>query len=47
MIVSKDGYIKILDFGLAKLFAHGAEDSEAGTVTRDGTTSGTILGTVI
>jgi len=46
MIVNKDGTIKILDFGLAKLFAIGAKDSEAGTVTRDGTTPGTILGTV-
>ena len=54
IIVSEDGRVKLLDFGLAKLtettFAAGV-DSEAGTATitaRDGvqTEEGTILGTV-
>ena len=46
MIISEDEYLKILDFGLAKLLALDKEGSEAPTVDRDGTTPGTLLGTV-
>ena len=46
IVISEDGYLKILDFGLAKLVALDDEGSEAATVDRDGTTPGTILGTV-
>ena len=46
MIISDDGYIKILDFGLAKLVAESDAGSEILTAVKDGTTPGTILGTV-
>jgi len=46
LIVSDDGYIKILDFGLAKLVAESDVGSEILTAIKDGTTPGTILGTV-
>ena len=46
VIISEDGYVKILDFGLAKLSAHGAVGSEIATAVKGGTTPGTILGTV-
>jgi len=51
IIVSEDGRVKLLDFGLAKLTAAADIDSEAGTATMTDredvqTEEGTILGTV-
>ncbi len=48
LFVTKDGRIKVLDFGLAKLtqpVPDGGSESEASTMTR-GTDPGTVLGTV-
>jgi hypothetical protein len=47
LMISKDGFIKILDFGLAKL-VQPAEGpfSEAATMAQAPTTPGTVLGTV-
>jgi DNA helicase II / ATP-dependent DNA helicase PcrA len=50
LMMSRDGYAKILDFGLAKLVAQReralAADSEQKTLLRVKTESGTLLGTV-
>jgi Tol biopolymer transport system component len=48
LIVSKDGYVKILDFGLAKLADRGVASAEGPTVSAGapGTEPGTVLGTV-
>jgi DNA helicase II / ATP-dependent DNA helicase PcrA len=50
LMVSRDGYVKILDFGIAKLVPRRnrslAADSEQKTLVRVETQSGTILGTV-
>jgi serine/threonine-protein kinase len=40
-----DGYVKILDFGLAKLLPQPSVDSEAVTITKEGTAAGTVTGT--
>jgi DNA helicase-2/ATP-dependent DNA helicase PcrA len=51
LMINRDGYAKILDFGLAKLVAQrdraiAAADSEQKTLLRVETESGTLLGTV-
>lgn len=50
LMINRDGYAKILDFGLAKLVAHRektlAADSAQKTLLRVQTESGTLLGTV-
>ncbi len=48
LILSKDGYVKILDFGLAKLEERGIAASEGPTVSAGapGTEPGTVMGTV-
>ncbi|MGD8895124.1 MAG: protein kinase [Acidobacteriota bacterium] len=43
--LTKEGQVKLLDFGLAKVSAGGAVDSEGPTATPEGTAEGTILGT--
>ena len=35
IMVRRDGYVKVLDFGLAKLVEHQAADSEAATLVKD------------
>src|ERR1051325_2735721 len=48
LMISSDGYAKILDFGLAKLIAREkpAVDSEEKTVVQVKTRAGTLLGTI-
>ena len=50
LMVSRDGYVKILDFGIAKLVAPrrraAAADSAQKTLVRVETQSGTVMGTV-
>ncbi len=46
VIVRPDGYVKLLDFGLAKLLNPGAIGFEASTVKQNDTAKGVILGTV-
>jgi serine/threonine protein kinase len=37
--------VKILDFGLAKLLPQAGVDSEAATMTKEGTVAGVVMGT--
>jgi len=47
VIVSKDGYVKLLDFGLAKLFVAPTEQvTNAPTIVPQETSPGTVMGTV-
>src|SRR5688572_29241005 len=47
IMVTRDGYAKVLDFGLAKLIVNRSSDAtKEPTIARDNTREGTLLGTV-
>jgi serine/threonine protein kinase/lipoprotein NlpI len=45
LMVTRDEYVKILDFGLAKLLPQPGVNSMAATMTKEGTAAGTVMGT--
>jgi Tol biopolymer transport system component len=45
-MLRQDGYVKVLDFGLAKLTGHDEPTTEAGTPERSDISSGFVMGTV-
>jgi serine/threonine protein kinase/tetratricopeptide (TPR) repeat protein len=46
VIVTADGRVKVLDFGLARVQEEVSPDAETGTLTPAGTQAGTIMGTL-
>ena len=46
VIVTSDGRVKILDFGLAQIKAPVEEEAETATMTPAGTVAGTVMGTM-
>ena len=46
VMITRDGYVKILDFGLAKLFERDGGEPQDQTAARGATTPGMVIGTV-
>src|SRR5579871_904097 len=46
ILVAKNGYAKLADFGLAKLLDRGSQEDATRTVTLEGTKPGVVMGTI-